>query len=572
MPAVSTCVKRLHELRSSFTTAAAREKTHLLESLKTASIPAVATLKQFHQTLLYLRAFPDNAATLALATEALDGFHERVVELAKAKRERLNDTGIAGTIVHYGYSLDVARWFAKHCPGAVEIDWHEFENAQALDEILSLMLAPAEDPAFSEGDYSTHEWLRLAKGDAKGTDFDWIVRQMQAEPRLRAAGKDLFDEADIPIVWQLGDSAASITQNRLESAPIEYRKGMRRPPANAGRLIASRLDGIKLLSSADGQRVIDVAQAALVARHREVYSMNVGNPAEVWLAPLGHGAQLAVFGATCEARPVLEGNYGYLLLSNGMPIGYGGVSPLFDQGNTGINIFDAYRHSEAAYLFAQTLRAFHTLFGCLHFIANPYQFGAGNAEAIGSGAFWFYYRFGFRPVSAAVRKLAEREHGKIAARRGYRSDKQTLRELAKSDLILSLPGARHSTFFPEHRLIKLSEGATRLIATHNGATRRAAVGRIVKDVAMALNAKGRSRWPAQERDSFARLAPIAAQIRNLASWTKPDKRRLVELMRAKGGADGRRFAQLLGKHKRFRAELNRICRYRPHHAVIAAEA
>ena len=110
---------------------------------------------------------------------------------------------------------------------------------------------------------------------------------------------------------------------------------------------------------------------------------------------------LALIGVLPAQRLLLEANYGYVLLSNGVPIGYGGVSPLFRQANTGINVFDPFRGSEATYLWAQTLRAFRSLFGVRRFIINGYQFGAGNAEAIASGAYWFYYRLGFRPTSAA---------------------------------------------------------------------------------------------------------------------------------------------------------------------------
>ncbi|MCB9855845.1 MAG: hypothetical protein H6818_09165 [Phycisphaerales bacterium] len=559
MAAPRSVVKHLHALRNVFGAAAAAEKSRLLNDLKQCDIETLPTLKLLHQTLLFLRAFPDSAETLALATRALDSFQERVAALPATRGKQLDDTGIAGTTIHYRYSLDVARWLVKHCPGNVEIDWPDFENTQVLDEILSLMLAPAEDTAFSEGDYSTQEWLDIARGDSAGTDFDWLIRQMQSEGRLRATGKDLYEDADLPVAWKLGDCAASITRNRLNLTRVVIRKGMRRLPANPGRMIATPLAGIRLLTPKEGRIVIDVAQAALVARHREVFSMNVGDPAEVWLAPLGEGAYLAVFGVVRESRPVVEGNYGYLLLSNGVPIGYGGVSPLFAQGNTGINIFEEYRGSEAAFLFAQTLRTFRTLFGCDHFIANPYQFGAGNAEAIGSGAFWFYYRFGFRPVDADVRKLAEREYRKVSARRGYRSDKQTLRALARGDLILSLPGAKRSTFFPERRLIQLSEGATRLIAAHTGCPRRRAVERVVEDVAKSLGVRSRARWLNGEQDGFERLAPLAALVDELATWSAKEKRALVDLMRAKGGRDGRRFAQLLKAHRRLQSAWTRYC-------------
>ena len=155
--------------------------------------------------------------------------------------------------------------------------------------------------------------------------------------------------------------------------------------------------------------VIDLARSALAARAREVHAMNYPNADDVHVADLGEGVELAVIGVPPAQRLSLEANYGYLLISNGVPIGYGGVSPLFRQANTGINVFDPFRGSEAAFLWAQMLRAFRTLFGTRRFVINGYQFGAGNSEAIASGAYWFYYRLGFRPSLAENASLAAAE-------------------------------------------------------------------------------------------------------------------------------------------------------------------
>ncbi|MCA9255868.1 MAG: hypothetical protein KDA33_09530, partial [Phycisphaerales bacterium] len=143
MPAVHTSVKRLAELRSDFSSAATREKKRLLEFLNSAPISSVATLNRLHQTLLFLCAFPDSVQTRTLAAGILDTFHLRIAGLPRRMRERMDDTGLAGTTIHYRYSLDVARWLVAHCPGGVTIDWDDFEKTETLDEILSLMLAPA---------------------------------------------------------------------------------------------------------------------------------------------------------------------------------------------------------------------------------------------------------------------------------------------------------------------------------------------------------------------------------------------------------------------------------------------
>lgn len=99
--------------------------------------------------------------------------------------------------------------------------------------------------------------------------------------------------------------------------------------------------------------------ASLAARHRETYHFNHANPGEVYLADVGEGIFVAVFGLAPERRYPLECTMGFLILSNGVPIGYGGSSTLFLQVNTGINIFDEYRGSEASYL-GYSLCAFTT--------------------------------------------------------------------------------------------------------------------------------------------------------------------------------------------------------------------
>ncbi len=155
---------------------------------------------------------------------------------------------------------------------------------------------------------------------------------------------------------------------------------------------------------------------------------------------------------------------GFLILSNGVPVGYGGSSILFRQVNTGVNIFDEYRGSEASFLWVQVMRVYHALAGCARFIANSYQFGGENNEALKSGAFWFYYRLGYRPASADVRKLARRENSKVLRNRKYRSDIKTLRKLTSCDMHLTLPGAKQSEFFDEEWLVTSSMLATRSLA------------------------------------------------------------------------------------------------------------
>ncbi len=69
---------------------------------------------------------------------------------------------------------------------------------------------------------------------------------------------------------------------------------------------------------------------------------------------------------------------------------------------------------------------------------EPYQFGLDNPEGIASGAFWFYYRFGFRPLDKQLRQLAEKENDKVNAIKSYRSPHKTLIRFTAGNIGLSL--------------------------------------------------------------------------------------------------------------------------------------
>ncbi|MBK9983286.1 MAG: hypothetical protein IPP15_12935 [Saprospiraceae bacterium] len=63
-----------------------------------------------------------------------------------------------------------------------------------------------------------------------------------------------------------------------------------------------------------------------------------------------------------------------------------------------------FRNGESAFILAQLLRVYKHVFKLSYFEVEPYQFGLDNPEGIASGAFWFYYRFGFRPLTPSGTK------------------------------------------------------------------------------------------------------------------------------------------------------------------------
>ncbi|MDH3614668.1 MAG: hypothetical protein OES10_15500 [Gammaproteobacteria bacterium] len=520
---------------------------------------SVNKLAHLHKLLCFERAFPASLAEQRKARAQLLGFEDRVMALPRTDRSKLWDSGIAGTPVHYRFSFEVARWLARRAPGEVSIDWAEIRDTTRLDELLTHLLQASEDEHFDGGYVSSRQWIETAARGRSGTDFDWLLAQLQ-DKRLQPFWSQLYDAADLPLVWNLQSSKFSKSKNVFAVDAIRTREhGMRKRVRNVKKEIQRPFDFVARLSARDGARLVDVAMASLAARHRETYHFNYANAKEVYLADVGEGVAIAVFGLLPKYRFPLECTMGYLILANGVPIGYGGSSIVFRQINTGINIFDEYRGSEASYLWVQVMRVYHALVGCTRFIANPYQFGADNTEGLKSGAFWFYYRLGYRPVLASVRKLAGREAARMRRNNTYRSDIKTLRELASCDMHLTLPGARAGDLFDERWLETSSMLANEVLGAAGGGTRDAAARNVANGVARDLGLRSLHRWSASERRAFTNIAPLVAAA-SPHGWSTEAKRSMRTLLRTKGGEREARYAQLLCKHDKFLNSLRKACR------------
>jgi hypothetical protein len=552
-------VRRLGEIRNRYGSGAAGEKLELLERISASSLRSARDVVSFHQTLCFLRAFPDSQAVHNAAKALLGKVHTYVEQLPEHQASRLADSGIGGTDLHYHFSYEVARWMAKRFPSHASIDWPEYEDSARLDELLEHLLEDTEAEYFDSGYVSTDEWLELASGATGAEQFDWLMSQL-ADRRLHGRfWTALYNAAELPLRCELGTSGLSKTHNVFEPDEICFRQGrMRTRVPNARREINRPLKNLILLDPRSGRRLIDVAMASLAVRHRETNHFNHANPREVYLADVGDGVSVAVTGLRAEHRYPLETTMGFLILSNGVPVGYGGSSALFRQANTGINIFDEFRGSEAAWLWVQVMRTFRELTGCNRFVANPYQFGAGNTEALRSGAFWFYYRMGFRSVDRDVRQLAAEEYKRLADDKTYRTPVATLRKLAACDMHLKLLGARQRDFFEESWLEFGALLATQTLAATGRKPRRKALDQLTHELAVILGVESMSDWSREERKWFIRWSPIVMALRP-DEWPVRERRHLLALIRAKGGARERAFALAFGRAGRFYAELRKAC-------------
>jgi len=237
-----------------------------------------------------------------------------------------------------------------------------------------------------------------------------------------------------------------------------------------------------------------------------------------------------------------------LAFKNGVPIAYGPGTVSLGCCEVGINLFPEFRGAEIRYLYPQFLRALHRLLGAEYFFLTPYGMGEENPAAIRTGAFWFYRKLGFRPTNPAVEALAAEEEQRMTSEPGVRSTTAMLRRLSHTSVFLDLSGGtcrpldlgaigvHHSRF--------ISEG----FAGDRGRAVRESVSRVARALGFGGNVR---RLPQGARRAWEMLAPLLAMIQGLDAWNERDKKRMLRILREKGGASERGVDRLIRSHRPF---------------------
>ena len=494
-----------------------------------------ATLRQL--------AFPTSRAEWRAASDRLDALADAVRTLPPRQRHRGGDSGVDHSTSRHAFDLGTATWLAATYPDDVEVDWGQPGAADAAATLLRPAITHLEEDGFDSDALSMHAWIRRARGDAWPSDLAWMLDALRDTGDSLARRAAAWESAALPLRWHL--RGIGVLTARLPARSTRLRGTMRKPPPQVARFVAAPPPAHqrpRLLGRQQAEAVIRVARQTLAARCREVHALSYANVREVWFSSLGDGTALAVIGVLPAMRLALEGNYAFVLFANGVPVGYGGVSPLAAQANTGINIFPAFRGTEAAALWARTLRAFHALFGVQRFVVNPFQVGGGNREALASGAFWFYHRLGFRPCSPEVATLADR----LAAARASgitRNTARELRQLAASDLELLLPGWQERDRFDERWLASLSLQASARLAREGHVDRHTAIAHVTRRLRRRLGIVQASE-SAEAAAVIHDLAPLADFLLDLAGDAPRPRAAVRAWLRAKGAPRERDVARV----------------------------
>ena len=547
---VSKALTSLDEAKGSYGEGCAEAKLALLANVEHGRLRTPRAVIRLHEVLCFLRAYPDDARVLAQVERMLGNFHRR----ADLRRHRvaLADTGIAGTATHARFFWSTAHWLARRWPERFQFDRGDIEPSERIRTALPLLVTPAESAWLKERRVPAFAALDRLRAPGE-TDAVFLVRRVEAMPGDSATREAFYDSIDASCVLKPAPGAPSRTHEKYAGAAVSFRKKpLRRTRPDLREQIALAPRAVRELSAREGTRLLDLARGVMVTRSRDLDAFAYGDPRDVRIVEDGDGIAFMVNGVVPGRRTPIAGTCGYLTLHNGVPIGYGDLILVGRSAAVAFNTFETYRGGEAAWTFARLLAMLRHLYGTQAFILEPYQLGHKNEEGIASGAWWFYYKLGFRPQAAEARRIMQYELARMKAIPGHRSERSTLRKLAAWHVYYDLDATRPAGLPP---VAEVGARIARELAQRAGADRERALKACSREAMTLLGLRSLQGFTAEERLAWMRWGPLMASLPGLSRWSAAEKRALVHVVRAKGACREGDFVALFAAHPKLESAL-----------------
>jgi hypothetical protein len=557
----------LEAAKSGFGRGASSHAQNLLDQLGRRQFRDSKSLIRFHESLLFLRAFPQSRMVIAKIERLLDTFDVRVEKLRHlgvdmSAFDDFDTSGIAGTTMQDSLNFDAARWLAHRIARNVKIAWDDYEEERAMGSTWPRFIPLLAEDADVEANIPWRSWLNTARGRER--DLAWLIRRFEQLPISNRERAELYDSLRLPLRWRLENLKLSRSRNWTQPKQFYYHREplLVRSQVSLAHELTQPTPPLVKLSRRDGVAVMDAIREVMVVRYRELYGTTLGDPNSVVRASLGRGVVMYFWSLPADRRLPLRAYVAGFTLKNGVPINYIEAIGLCEWIEVGFNTFYTYRQGETAWIYAQALRCLCAVTGATTISVYPYQIGQNNDEALDSGAFWFYRKLGFRSGSSDLEQLARREEQRIAANPHYRTPKKTLKQLAEAHVFYELKRIDASsasasgtwdTFSTRNLGLLVNRRMARDFRGDSGSIRRASVAAVSRALGINL-----SRWSVTERKAFENWSLVLALIPNLRRWTPQQKTDAAKVIRAQAGRNEMSYLHLTQRHPRLREELLRL--------------
>ena len=426
----STNVNSLKKLVNLFDEESVLKQTTILTALQALKLQGGKPLLHYYDLLIFICAYPANRQTKTLAEKEL----KRITAFARKNKNKkdilIENEGLPFANIITRFSPDFLGWLLQHKDVKVEFD--SFYNPTlSLNNILNITL-PAVLKAQTTAGLKNEELLEVLhiKPDQYAPYLLGQLKELDDRPLL----KEFFMEGmNLYVKLVPKNNQFSRASNRMPVKQPYYHHELLKK-FDHEQLFNEPLPPVYILQENEKEHLHKVIKNAMALMVREIDPSTFLQLETLRLYNLERGLSLAVYSMIPERQLPLETYFGFTFLKNGIPVSYGGIWTFGAMAKIGLHIFHPFRGGESGYLLCQLMRVFIQDFGITYFEIEPSQYGLDNPDGIKSGAFWFYYKFGFKPVDHDLKVLAENEFHKIKTRKNYRSSEQTLLRFTESDI------------------------------------------------------------------------------------------------------------------------------------------
>lgn len=545
-------IQRLISVKGKFPEAATAEKTALLQQLQQLTVADTSLIKKYHDCLLFLQACPGNPRMLQLARHEM----ERLCNAAAAifngtsvqKQAALNGTGIYGTTHVSTFSFEINDWLLQNFDMTISLH-SSGAGYESINSILELLLPRKEYQLVTQPQCSLPQHIHKLTGNSNNyAALRWLLQTLQRQCSSAQLRDHLFNQLNVFTAWKL--EHPFFNRSFARALPLSkihfYKKEF--ILQNTGRYIRKKIKPPVFLTEADKKKLLDTARTMLALHYREIDTVSYCDPAAVTYFDMGNGISIALYTMQPQHRFSIESYIGYMAFVNSVPAAYGGGWLLGHRCKIGINIFPALRGGNSSLVFAAVLRLYHSYYNANRFVVKPYQFGKNNADGLRSGAFWFYYKLGFRPVTAALKKIAADENEKKQQQPAYRTPVAVLKQFTAAPVELVLD----KNSYPVYDGGDISKAITNAIIKNFAGNREKALQYCKKELKKFMTVH-------QIKIKPAALSLLNKQLlwmlllkdnNNRFPFTKTAATQLIKLLIAKFDTDEREYIMLLQKNKK----------------------
>ena len=435
---LSFYVKQLQKIIFIYDGKTIQDKIKILKAIAAVKWRTAEDLQAYVELLLFIISHPENKEIVALVVAE---FERITAFFSTAKNQADNhyvDLGFPFTNMCTQFSHDILHWMNQQPFCKLSVDSFD-ETGVELNLLLRTTLLAVEREETTAG-LANKELLKALKIKPEN-EFTFLLNEFS---KLNAApyAKDfLWDALKVWVTIKSTDKKYSRIYNQIPINKIYYQSELIKK-FDSEKLINTLLPTAKKLSTAKQKQLASVIKNSLTLTMRETDPSTAMNEKSLLFYELERGVSIALYGMEADRQLPLQSYIGYTLFKNGYPTAYGGSWIFGTAARFGLNIFEAFRGGESGYTMCQLLRVYKQVFGLETIEVDAYMFGKNNPDGISSGAFWFYYRYGFRLIDKKLQALAEKELQKIKATAGYRTSPKTLLQFTDSNIELSFGKAQ----------------------------------------------------------------------------------------------------------------------------------